>query len=779
MRNFLSAFKSFVLIVVLVLVAVIFAAAQVTTIHPDKVIPITRVGTNIALRDAPEQPVSTGPMKEHENESLENRWLQGMKENPDALPQGADPVLQRNYSQRTKGGGDHTETWTNILSNWTGLAANAFPSDNTISVGPDHVIQLVNNIPSTGMRIWNKAGTVLVSNKLISSITAITDYGDPNIIYDQQADRFVFVVLYSFSDNKLVVGVSQTPDPTGAWYTYVFNTSNGFPDYPKIAVWDSSYFITTNSTTPTVYALKRSAMLTGSSAGTAQVFTMSRFGTIGFQSASPITQTGAVPPTPGTPATIIRVADDAWSGISYDQLQIFRVHINWTTPSNSTMTQSPNLHIASYNSNLCGLGARQCIPMLGSATILDPMNDIMMDKGQYRNFGTHESFVCSHVCNADGAGTAGVRWYELRRDTTTGNWFIYQQSTYSLDQTHRFMSSITMNDSGTVALGYNVSSSMIDPGIRITGRNNCDNINAMTIPETVVQSGTIANNGYRYGDYNAMLTDPADGSFWFTANWNPTANWATNVVHFTFKSCSPAPAASITSTSTSACDSLCVTFTDASFRDTARVWLFPGGTPSASTSSSPVVCYSTGTYSVSLIAMNSYGTDTVVNPNYVTVYHANKPTIIIAGTTLISSAATTYQWYDSTGAISGSLATKKNYGVKHSGYFHVCTVDSKGCRACSDSVYVLYPNGVNDITADDVDFQLYPNPVKGGSVLNIALSKNILKGELNIFNVVTEKVYSEIFNGRQKAVSVKLSPGVYLLRVKDEDRQYFRKFVVQ
>jgi hypothetical protein len=34
-----------------------------------------------------------------------------------------------------------------------------------------------------------------------------------------------------------------------------------------------------------------------------------------------------------------------------------------------------------------------------------------------------------------------------------------------------------------------------------------------------------------------MVTDPVDGSFWMTANYNVTTAWSTNVVHFTFDPC--------------------------------------------------------------------------------------------------------------------------------------------------------------------------------------------------------------------------------------------------
>ena len=59
----------------------------------------------------------------------------------------------------------------------------------------------------------------------------------------------------------------------------------------------------------------------------------------------------------------------------------------------------------------------------------------------------------------------------------------------------------------------------------------------MTVPETVIETGTSRNSTNRYGDYNGMVADPTDGSFWFTGNYNVTPEWSTNVVHFTFDPC--------------------------------------------------------------------------------------------------------------------------------------------------------------------------------------------------------------------------------------------------
>jgi hypothetical protein len=524
--------KQFILAILVIACVQQMNAQKTYTFDNPEIVPVKFEGISKTLLEVPEEtPNLKAARVDHDNESLEKHMP---LVNPNALPLGPDPALQTEYNL------DEKSTGANIISNWAGLAASVEPSDNNIAVGPNHVVQMTNNSTSSYLRVWSKSGTVLVANKTVKSISGITDYGDPNILYDQAADRYVFVLLYSKNAKKLEVCVSTSNDPTLSWYVYTFTTSGGFPDYPKIGVWGNSYFITTNSTAPTIFALNRTSMLAGSGTGTAQVFSLSKFPAIGFQAASPVSQTGSTAPPSGKPAMVIRVADDAWSTtLGPDHLEMFNLSIDWVHPANSTITGPVDLNTISYNSNLCGFGSSTCIPQPGSTTKLDPLSDIIMDKVQYRNFGSHESMVCSHVCNATGNGTAGVRWYELRRDT--GSWYIYQQSTYSPSSDDRFMSSISINNSGTIALGYNISSSTVYPGIRLTGRDSCDVLNSMTVAENTVVSGTAANSSNRYGDYNGMVADPTDSTFWFTGQYNATGNWSTNLVHFNFTNC-PLPA---------------------------------------------------------------------------------------------------------------------------------------------------------------------------------------------------------------------------------------------
>ena len=466
--------------------------------------------------------------RKHEDEARE-RSANTVVGEPDYFVE--DPALQKDAEIAT--------TDISILSNWEGLKSKYLRSDNNIAVGPNHVVQMINSaLFSSYIRVWNKTGDIIINKANMYDLVGEPDYGDPNIIYDEKADRWVITFLYSDSDARLIIMASVTNDPTGEWYYYDFETTGGFPDYEKVAVWGNSYVVTTAQANPNVYLLNRESILNGTGASPVIKFLIPKFKNIGWQAASPVQQTGSMDLPEGEPAIIWRVWDNWWHPpySDVDQLELFELDIDWATPLDATMTGPIALPIEVYNSNLCGINSNTCLEQPGTTVRLWPLSNFITDKSKYMNFGDYQSIVGVHVCRVNEAGTAGQRWYELRK-YPGGEWYVYQQGTYSPTADHRFIGSISINEDGTIALGYNITSSTIYPGMRMTGRAVCDPINLMTAPEAISKNGTASNKTLDYGDYNSLVTDPVDGSFWFSGQYNVSNKWSSNVVHFTVDGC--------------------------------------------------------------------------------------------------------------------------------------------------------------------------------------------------------------------------------------------------
>lgn len=520
------------------------AAAQQQSRGPEEAMDIKLVKVSPKLTELKAAVISTANEKGPENESIRKQRINWYEDN--ALPKGADPVLQQDLF----GPAGTAAASVQVLSNWEGLVANVEPSDNTIAVGPNHVVQMING-SGTLIRIWDKQGNVLVNQRSVADITGSANVGDPNIVYDAQANRYVFLVIGGniLTTANITICISVTNDPTGSYYVYRVAKTSGlfspsFPDYPKLSVWGNAYYVTTNSSGPIIWALNRSQMLAGAASVSTQRFKLKDFPGGGVQSTSPVTITGNAAPPANSRAVVMRVFDDAWSSAAdVDVLELYGLSIDWSNSLNSTILGPLRLNIAAYDSRLCSndLNASSCVPQPGVTRKLDAMGGLILDKAQYYNFGTYESIVCTHMSDARGDGVAGMRWYELRR-TGNSNWSIFQQGTYSPnDGSHRFLSSVSINGQGTIAMGYNISGTTLFPGIRITGRNSGDAAGAMTAPETIAQAGSAAQtSSNRYGDYNGLVAD-ADGSFWLTANYNPTAVWSTRVIHFRINNTGAAP----------------------------------------------------------------------------------------------------------------------------------------------------------------------------------------------------------------------------------------------
>lgn len=451
-----------------------------------------------------------------------------------------DPLLalQEEATTRLK-----QKAFTTPLLNFQGQGYNGVnPPDTVGDVGALYYIQAINDGSGTTYVVYNKTnGSVVAGPFLLSDLggtgSCASGLGDPIVLYDHLEQRWM-LSEFSSSGNALCVYISQTSDPiSGGWYNYQF-TAPIFPDYPKYGVWPDAYYVTSNENQPAYYALERTEMLAGNAAGM-QRFTVSPLGGFSFQAITPCDLDGPAPPA-GAPNYAMRHKDDeAHEGSpngSEDYVEIYEFHVDWDNEANSTVTGPLQLSVTEFDSDLNGLTAFNAIPQPGTSTELDPLREVVMWRLQYRNFGTHEALIGCFVTDVDVTDHAGKRWFELRK--TTGAWALYQEGTYAPDEHGRWMGAISMDGTGNIAMGYNISSSTVYPGLRYVGRLVSDPLGTMPQSETTMVSGSSANGSNRYGDYSAMSVDPVDDcTFWFTGEYNPASQWSTWIAAFTFDAC--------------------------------------------------------------------------------------------------------------------------------------------------------------------------------------------------------------------------------------------------
>jgi uncharacterized membrane protein len=449
------------------------------------------------------------------------------------------------------------------------------PPDTNGDVGPNNYVQMVN----LTFAVWDKSGNQIYpatagNGAFLSDLYSAagdtgtcsqTDDGDPIVLYDQFADRWLLSEFslpnYPSGPFSQCIAVSQTGDPTGAYFLYTFLFSNTLlNDYPKFGVWPDAYYMAVNQFVPGVsfqgagvVAFERDQMLAGLPAR--QVYFN---GGTNLGGMLPTDADGLAQPPAGAPNIFTQFDDDGAGGPA-DQLELWAFHVDWTTPANSTFTNLANLATAPFDFEICPAVRGQCMDQPNTSVKLEGLNDRLMHRQEYRNFGTHQAMVLNHTVDATGSttsdGIAGIRWYELRNDGS--GWAIYQQGTYQPDTDHRWMGSAAMDKDGDIAVGYSVSSTTTFPSIRYAGRLSGDPLGDLAQGETelIAGGGSQTNVAARWGDYSGMVVDPIDDcTFWYTQEYLETtssANWKTRVGSFKFPTCTAGPSGSLSGTVTS------------------------------------------------------------------------------------------------------------------------------------------------------------------------------------------------------------------------------------
>lgn len=520
--------------------------AQNTPLHPTKIQQAVYFDATPALTDMPlilpliKELNGTEPeLKEVPNKIGKKEFLH-LQSTPFNLPE--DPVWQK------EGWSDAPLIATPIV-NFDGITnlAGVYPPDTQGDIGIDKYIQVVNN----HFAIYSKTGAVLLGPASLATIwTGIpapwngTASGDPVVLYDQAANRWI-ITQFSLPNSTQyaeLVAISQTSDPTGAWYRYVFQYGSTMPDYPKFGIWPDGYYMSTNQFAggatwagAGATAFERTKMLAGDP--TAQMIYFDLTDTGDPSSMLPSDWDGIATPVAGEPNHFTYFND--WSSGVEQYLRIWDFHADWVTPANSTFSQVASITTAAFKSSICteSSGRGRCIPQPGTTIKLESLSDRLMFRLQYRNFGGYRAMVTNHTVDVDNTGHAGIRWYELRN--TGAGWNIYQQGSWAPDASHRWVGSIAMNSVGDIALGYSVSNgTALYPSIRYTGRKPGDPLGTMTGAEQTVITGTGAQTGTaaRWGDYSMMSVDPADDiTFWFTTEYLATtggAPWKTRIASF-------------------------------------------------------------------------------------------------------------------------------------------------------------------------------------------------------------------------------------------------------
>lgn len=495
------------------------------------------------------------------------------------------------------------ESFDGLGTGFTGPQGRAVvrnPSDNTLAVGRDHIVQVVNS----RLAIFSRAGTQfditgrvlygpVPTNTLFrgaSGACEARNSGDAVARYDQLAERWLVVMpvfqrsvwhaddppapkpgasavlsrsrpgqpgaamaLYRPApvDDTTAVrapatrdsgafamcyAVSTSPDPMGTWYRYEF-VRPLFPDYPRPAVWPDGWYVPSSTGDDVIEKHACVADRARMLRGEEATEQCVVIADVNFL--NNVDLDGTSLPPPGAPNIMLASGGMQLRGLVRDSVLLaWRFHVDWADVRNTRVEGPVTLSVAPYE-YMCGGQLTKCVAQPGTDVRLDSQGDKLMPRVVYRRIGDRESIVASHSINTT-RGAGGIRWYELQLTPARGL-RVAQQGTFAPDSTARWMASPAMDRFGDIGLGYSAGSATVFPGQRFTGRRAGDTRGVLGLAETVLVDGTASQTTtLRWQDYTQTAIDPRDDcTIWYVGDYlrAGAAAYATRIGAFRLPRC--------------------------------------------------------------------------------------------------------------------------------------------------------------------------------------------------------------------------------------------------
>jgi PKD repeat protein len=588
------------------------------------------------------------------------------------------------------------------------------PPDPEMAAGPGHVIAVVN----VAFEIFDTNGKSLLGPttfaSFFSGVSGCTGVFDPNANYDEAEDRFIIGIDGNGAD--YCIAVSQTGDPTGAWYLYSFQTASkrDFFDYPHAGVGDDAIYMGANIfgvrrfKEGRIWAIDKFDMYNGDAP------TVVSFGTGSDGTPQPMNLHGWNQGTwPSDGVHYILTDGQSFDGRNYGVW-------SWTNPfggSNPVKQGEVDLNAAT------GINAGSPVdaPQQGGGNL--QANDWRGQDAEYRDGDIWMSNAQS--CNP-GEGTVNcARWAQI--DPTGPS--VVNAGVYGGVGEYRSFPDLAVDACGNMMMGYSKTSSSMDPGVYAVGRDSSGAVGS----EITVKAGEIGYDAFdgsphRWGDYTEMTISPDGSTFWYLGEYskitgNANGRWGTWISSFTF-GCdgggNPPPTAMI---NTPDCTLLNCDFNGGGSIDDTGIssydWDFGDGVTGSGMSINHR--YSAkGTYNLSLtVTDNDGGSDTANHSLTVDDGINNPPNAVItsivcnntnltcdfngAGSSDSDGSITNYAWLFGDGGGTNGVTASHTYAA-YGSYTARLTVTDNGAETdfAEDSVTLTDPGSADTISVASI-----------------------------------------------------------------------------
>jgi hypothetical protein len=397
------------------------------------------------------------------------------------------------------------------------------PPDTQGTVGPKHLMTTLNS----QVRIQNKDGTVVstLSMNVFWSSMSVGETFDPRVVYDPYANRWIFSAGADpqIASASILVGVSQTSDPTGKWNLYKIKADTAstlWADFPTLGFNAKWIVVQANMFSnaagafshSNIWALDKANLYAGGSGS----YTLLK-SNAGFTQFPAVTYDNTI-------ATEYLL--ELWNG-SIGQLRLSTITgplgnevltVGVAFPSTGAIWQED-------------AGVTNFAPQLGSALKID-LDDTRILNCVYRN----GAVWAAQTIYLPGTGTpmrSAAQWWQI--DTTAGNVGRVLQRGRIDDPTNNFdfaYPSIAVNKNGDAMIGYSRFgvSQYASANYAFHAAGDAAGSNQ---GDVVLKTGEgpyfkdFGSKDNRWGDYSNTAVDPANETdLWtiqeyasFTSNW--------------------------------------------------------------------------------------------------------------------------------------------------------------------------------------------------------------------------------------------------------------------
>jgi hypothetical protein len=403
------------------------------------------------------------------------------------------------------------------------------PPDTHGAVGLNHLMVTLNSQVRIQDRTGANLGTVSLQS-FWSSVGPFSGVGvfDPKSLYDPYSNRWIFTACASprASDSSVLIGVSQTSDPTGNWNLYRVDADANnqvWVDYPSIGfnkdwivVQVNVYNISDNAFNRShIYVFDKADLYAGGS-GT---FTLFQSSGIGGTQVPAVTYDNTL-----DTLYLLQVWNPNFGGKGW--LRLYKIT---GAVGSEQFTAVTFVEIPSPWDYLPNVGWNDFAPQLGSTRKI-MNNDSRMQNLVYRNgslWATHTAFL-----PANSGTRSSVQWYQIAPDGTV------QQFGRIDDPSGTYFfafPSIAVNKFNDVLIGYSSFSASQYASADYSFRFGIDPPNTFRDP-FIFKDGeapyykTFGAGKNRWGDYSHTIVDPLnDTDLWTIQEYaaTPSDRWGT------------------------------------------------------------------------------------------------------------------------------------------------------------------------------------------------------------------------------------------------------------